>query len=52
MQGALDDFTRVVEIQSEHPGTYYNRGAARLLTKDYGGGISDFTDVTEIDKSL
>lgn len=41
--GAIDDFTKAIELDAENPIPYYNRGLAKSSKKNYDGAIADFT---------
>ena len=41
-QGAIDDFTKAVELRSRDAFSYRNRGNAKHKLKDYQGAIADF----------
>lgn len=41
-QGALEDFARAIELDSNYAAAYNNRGAIRDLLKDYDGALDDY----------
>ena len=48
-QGAIADWSRAIEINPRHAGTYFYRGNAKHDLKDYHGAIDDYNKVIEID---
>ena len=46
--GAIDDFTRVIEINPKDGGAYYDRGVAKQTLNDFYGAISDYTRAIEL----
>ena len=46
-QGAIADFTKVIEIYPRYAVAYYNRGLAKDYLKDYRGAIADYTKAIE-----
>ncbi len=49
LDGAIADFSKVIEIEPRDAQAYYNRGYARQLKKDFGGAIADYTKYIEIE---
>ncbi len=47
-QGAIDDFTKAIEINPKLVGAYYNRAIARHQLQNYQRAIADFTKVIQI----
>ena len=47
-QGAIADFTKVIEIDPQSADAYHNRGTAKDDLEDYQGAIADYTKVIEI----
>ena len=45
--GAINDFSKAIELNPNLIDAYYNRGLAKFITKDYYGAISDFTKIIE-----
>ena len=41
-QGAIDDFTKAIEIHPQNADAYYNRGTTKGKLKDYQGAIADY----------
>jgi tetratricopeptide (TPR) repeat protein len=48
-QGAIDDFTDVLNMEYDTDWAYYNRGLAEASLEDYPAAIRDFTRVLEND---
>ena len=48
-QGAIDDWTKTIEIYPQNAAAYYNRGNAKKELNDYQGAIADYTKTIEID---
>ncbi|MGL4392683.1 MAG: tetratricopeptide repeat protein [Fusobacteriaceae bacterium] len=48
MEGAIDDFTRAIQIKPNSFDAYYNRGLAKYLKSNFDGAISDFEKAIEI----
>jgi tetratricopeptide (TPR) repeat protein len=46
--GALADLTKVIELTSDHPLSFYNRGSMYLEVQKYEEAIKDFTRAIEI----
>lgn len=46
-KGAIDDFTKAIEIKPDYS-AYINRGVAREKLQDYSGAIIDYTKAIEI----
>ena len=47
-QGAIADFTKVIEIDPQSADAYHNRGTAKDDLEDYQGAIADYTKAIEI----
>jgi tetratricopeptide (TPR) repeat protein len=47
-QGAIEDYTKALEINPKNSYSYYNRGNSKSKLKDYLGAIEDFTKAIEI----
>ena len=47
-QGAITDYYKAIEIDSQSAFAYYNRGIAKYNLEDYQGAISDYTKAIEI----
>ena len=47
-QGAIADFTKVIEIYPQNADAYNNRGTAKDVLEDYQGAIADFSKAIEI----
>ena len=48
LRGAIEDFTRVVEIEPQSAISYDNRGNARFMLGDLDGAIADFQTALRI----
>ncbi len=46
--GAIQSFTKAIELEKKNPKHYYSRGTARIKTMDYLGAIEDFTRATKL----
>ena len=40
--GAIEDYTKAIELDSNYQGAYYNRGVSKKILQDYNGAIDDF----------
>lgn len=50
--GAVSDYTRIIEMDSNDAGAFYNRGFARHhYTKDYRGALADYSKAFGIDST-
>ena len=49
MEGAIVDYTKAIEIDSNYVEAYRKRGLAKETLKDYSGAIVDYTKAIEID---
>ena len=47
---AIEDFTKVIELDENHKNAYVNRGLAYLGLEDYTKAIEDFTTVIDLDE--
>ena len=47
-QGAIDDWSKAIEINPQNANTYNNRGSAKDDLGDYQGAIADYTKAIEI----
>ncbi len=47
--GAISDFTKAIELDSDYLDAYYNRGWLKISLGDDYGGIFDFTKVINLD---
>ena len=47
-QGAIDDWSKAIEVNPQGAGSYYNRGIAKDKLGDYQGAIADLTKTIEI----
>jgi tetratricopeptide (TPR) repeat protein len=48
-KGAIDDYTKAIEVDSNYADAYYYRGYAKFTLKDYQGAIIDYTKNVELD---
>jgi len=48
-KGALQDYNKAIELNTNYAYAYYNRGIAKYELKDYSGAIQDFTKAIELD---
>ncbi len=46
--GAIDDFTKAIELGSDDPETYFNRGLANLMLDQRTEALEDFIKVIEL----
>ncbi|MGB3757799.1 MAG: tetratricopeptide repeat protein [Rivularia sp. (in: cyanobacteria)] len=51
-QGAIDDFTKAIEINPTLVAAYYNRAIARHQLQNYQRAIADFTKVIQINPKI
>ena len=47
-KGAIEDYTKVIEINPNYAIAYYNRGISKAELKDHNGAISDYTKAIDI----
>ena len=47
-QGAIDDWSKAIEINPQNATSYYNRGYAKYKLQEYQGAILDYTKAIEI----
>lgn len=47
--GAIEDYTKAIEINPNYANAYYNRGIAKKNLEDYYGAIADFSEAIELD---
>jgi tetratricopeptide (TPR) repeat protein len=50
-EGAILDFTKAIELDSNYHGTYYERGRCKYLLEDYKEAIQDFTKAIGLNPS-
>ncbi len=48
-KGAIDEYTKAIEVNPKYALAYRGRGAAKVQLDDYSGAITDFTKAIEID---
>ena len=46
--GAINDFTKAIELDSENAEVYYSRGAAKFLLGDRTGALKDLNKAGEL----
>jgi tetratricopeptide (TPR) repeat protein len=51
-RGAIDDFTKALELQPNDPVIYEQRGKVEHHLRDYQAAIEDFTKAIELDSSF
>ena len=42
-QGAINDFTTAIKLDSSYENAYFGRGDAKLNMKDYRGAVKDYS---------
>ncbi len=47
-EGAIEDFTKAIELNPENEDAYIERGIAKYKLEDYEGAIEDFTEAIEL----
>ncbi len=48
-KGAIEDYTKAIDINPDHSNAYNNRGLSKYNLKDYRGSIEDYTKAIDID---
>ena len=48
-QGAIDDYTKSIEMNSQNTDAYYNRGNVSFSLEDYQAAIVDYTKAVHVD---
>ncbi len=48
-RGAIQDYTKSIELDPKFPNPYYNRGNVKVDLQDYHGGIQDYTKAIDLD---
>jgi Flp pilus assembly protein TadD len=51
LDGAIADYTRALEFDSNDASLYYGRGAARQKKNDLDGALADYTKTIELDQT-
>lgn len=46
--GAIDDYTKAIEIEKENPEAFFRRGVAKVMIDDFAGAIADYSKAIEI----
>lgn len=49
--GAIEDFTKVIELDKNFTDAYYNRGTVKMQLSDFTGAISDFDQAIKLNPS-
>ncbi len=49
LEGAIDDFSRAIDLDPDHAASWNNRGNARIERGDLAGAADDFTRAIELD---
>ena len=47
-QGAIADFSKVIELDPNNNVTYYNRGLSKYNLQDYQGAIADYSKAFQL----
>ena len=47
-RGAIQDYTKAIELNPNHTYAYNNRGIAKVELEDYSGAIQDYTKAIEL----
>ena len=48
LSGAIADYTKAINIDSQDANAFYNRALAKHESEDYSGAIADYTSAIEI----
>ena len=48
-EGAIEDYSKSIEIDSMFVDAYYNRGNSKYFLRDFKGAIDDYSQAIEID---
>lgn len=51
LDGAITDYTRALEFESNDAAIFYGRGSARQKKNDLEGALADYTKTIELDPS-
>ena len=51
-KGAIDDYTKIIKLESNNKRSYHNRGISKAKLKDHRGAICDFTMAIELSPNL
>jgi tetratricopeptide (TPR) repeat protein len=51
-QNAIDDFSKIIELNTNNASAYLYRGHARTNLKDYAGAIADYNLAIQLDPNL
>jgi tetratricopeptide (TPR) repeat protein len=47
--GAIDDYSKAINLNPKYVDAYFNRGVAKGNVKDYAGAVADYTRTIELD---
>ena len=47
-KGAIEDYSKAIELDPNYWNAYNNRANSKILLKDYNGAIADFTKTIEL----
>jgi len=50
-RGAIQDYSKAIELDPSNADAYYNRGNAKRKLQDYRGAIQDYSKAIELDPS-
>jgi tetratricopeptide (TPR) repeat protein len=51
-RGAIQDYSKAIELDPEYAHAYYYRGNAKVNLKDYRGAIQDYSKAIELDPKM
>ena len=51
LKGAIEDFSRVIELNPEYADAYYNRGIVNENLKNYTNAVADFDEAIKLEPS-
>ena len=51
-RGAIQDYSKAIELDPSDAEAYYNRGLAKRKLQDYRGAIQDYSKAIELDPSF
>ena len=50
-KGAIEDYSKAIDMNPQYAGTYCNRGVAKYALRDYDGAIRDFSKAIDASPS-
>ena len=50
-KGAIQDYTKAIELNPNHASAYYSRGNAKVQLQDYRGAMQDYIKANEINRN-